>query len=495
MVNDQDGKPTTEEGENAPQTASGEGGNGGIGRTLARLAYAPATKFFIIGFLVILLLIPLFMVWGLVSERRYRAAAVQTDIVKGWGHAQTIRGPILVVPYRERVIVEKDDKKETRMVTRHAAFLPDDLKVSGAATTTMLRRSIYQMAVFNGDLTLTGSFGRLAVDSLDESAIDVQWRDAVLAINLTALASLKNSVVLKRPGQADVVFEPSLGLGKLGGRHELGIHAKPFADRAGSLNSALSTDGFSFTIPLQFTGSRSLAFAPVGRQNQVELTSDWAHPSFEGLFLPAERTVSDDGFTAHWNVPHLARPVPQAFRLSGQPFDGFSAYDFGVRFFVPVDYYSLVDRALKYGILFISAAFSAVFLLELLSGHRFHAVQYLFTGLAMILFYVLLLSLSEHIGFLRAFLAAAAATGGVLALYIGKALANRRNGWMMFAVFAVLYGLLYLLLRMEDYALLAGTLAAFAMLTVIMFATLRIDWSGRSGPRAVRQEAGKGSAG
>jgi inner membrane protein len=151
-----------------------------------------------------------------------------------------------------------------------------------------------------------------------------------------------------------------------------------------------------------------------------------------------------------------------------------------VSFFVPVDYYALVNRAAKYSLMFLSVAFLAVLVLELTSGHRIHAVQYVFVGLAMILFYVLLLSLSEHIGFTLAYVLASAATGGMLSIYTGKAMQSAARGYIMLFIFLILYGLLYLILRLEDFALLAGAVAGFIMLTVTMFATLRINWSGEA---------------
>ena len=156
-----------------------------------------------------------------------------------------------------------------------------------------------------------------------------------------------------------------------------------------------------------------------------------------------------------------------------------SPYAFGVRFIVPVDFYQLVSRAAKYAMMFLATAFMAVFLLEISSTRQVHPVQYLFVGLTMIFFYVLLLSLAEQIGFLPAYLIAALATGGLLSLYVARAQASLSKGLVMAGVFFVLYGLLYLILQLEDYALLAGAIAGFVMLAVVMFSTLHVDWSGQ----------------
>jgi inner membrane protein len=235
---------------------------------------------------------------------------------------------------------------------------------------------------------------------------------------------------------------------------------------------------FDFPTDLVFIGSGDLSFAPVARDTRVAMASDWPSPSFSGAFLPAERSVTNAGFTASWRVPHLARSVPQAWTINDQGIERLQPFLFGVSYYQPVDFYDLVNRSVKYGVLFLAAAFMAVFLLEVLSAQRVHWVQYLFTGLALTFFYVLLLSLAEHIGFGWSYLMASAATGGMLAAYVARALGTTRAGTVIAGVFALLYGLLYLILQLEDYALLAGALLGFAGLTVIMFATLRVDWGG-----------------
>lgn len=208
------------------------------------------------------------------------------------------------------------------------------------------------------------------------------------------------------------------------------------------------------------------------------MTSDWPDPSFSGAFLPSDRSVSPGGFSAAWTVPHLARSVPQAWNLTEEGIDRFRPYYFGVSLFQPVGFYDLIMRAVKYDLLFVGLAFMAVFVLEIVSRVRVHPVQYLFVGVALTFFFVLLLSLAEHIGFATSYLAAATATGGMLAIYVARSLRGFAYGLIMAVVFAILYGLLYAILRLEDYALLAGALVGFVTLTIIMFATLNVDWSG-----------------
>jgi inner membrane protein len=231
---------------------------------------------------------------------------------------------------------------------------------------------------------------------------------------------------------------------------------------------------------LNLNGSQQLTFAPVAQETTVSLSSEWPDPSFTGAFLPTDRKIEPNGFTARWQVPHLARSVPQAWSLADQDIERLTSYVFGVRFFVPVDFYQLVSRASKYAMMFVATAFMAVFLLELRSSRQVHAVQYFFVGLTIIFFYVLLLSLAEQIGFLAAYLIASVATGGMLSLYVAKVQHSVVKGLVMGGIFFALYGLLYMILQLEDYALLAGAVAGFVMLAVVMFSTLNVDWSGKT---------------
>ncbi|MEZ5840098.1 MAG: cell envelope integrity protein CreD [Hyphomicrobiales bacterium] len=448
--------------------------------SVSGLLRSPSGKFFSIGLLALLMLIPLQIVWALVSERQDRASDARDEVTSGWGSHQTVRGPVLVVPY----IVAKTEKAgyrtETREERRYAAFLPEELAVDGSATTSALRRSIFEVSVYRSNLRLAGRFGPVDVSAFDPEASRVDWKAAAVLINLSSLSSLKNGVALELAEGRSVPFEPGFGDVPEGEARLTGIHANPFPPAAGDAAPAMSQPAFAFDVDLDFTGADGIALAPVARTTTVRLASDWPHPSFTGAFLPDSREIDSSSFSASWSIPHLARAVPQVFDARAGLFERFFGSDFGVSLIVPVNSYSLVDRALKYGILFIATAFGAAFFLELMSGARIHAVQYAFVGIAMVLFYVILLSIAEHAGFDRAYAAASAMTGLMLSVYVGKVLKSARRGLAMAAVFTTLYGLLYLILQMEDYALLAGSLSAFAVLTLVMFATLKVDWSSRA---------------
>ena len=440
--------------------------------SVGRFTRSPGFKFFLVLLLVLLLMIPLGLVWFLVSERETRANAVRQEVAATWGAEQHITGPFLIVPYSVKIMVMQGDKQVEQLQERRAVFLPDILNVNGEARTEIRHRAIYDVTVYSTALTLEGRFASPDISLADSDIAQIRWRDAILAVGISDVSGLKEGATLGIGGQS-FPFEPSIGLPS---NIMHGIHARIGAGQPADQPPA----AFDFRFTLALNGSSALDFAPVARETRVSLASGWPHPSFSGAFLPETREVRPDGFTATWRVPHLARSVPQVWPLlnSSAHLDRFSNYQFGVQFYVPIDYYDLVNRAAKYGIMFLTVAFMAVFVLELTSGRRVHAVQYVLVGLAMILFYALLLSLAEHIGFPLAYLIASAATGGMLSLYVGYALSRAAKGLAMLCVFLILYGLLYLILRLEDYALLAGAVAGFVMLTVTMFATLRVDWSG-----------------
>jgi inner membrane protein len=450
---------------------------------IGRLLGSPAFKFFLICGLILVLTIPLLLVWGLIGEREQRADGVLQSVANEWGRSQYIDGPLLIVPYTVRRVTGEGDKRVEELVEKRAVFLPKSLKISGKATTKVLHRSIYDVAVYTSFLDFEGSFAAADIGEVVADVQAVRWRDAVLAVAVSDVSGLKEAASLKTDGGETLAFEPSIGVPatRVDGIHvRLASATKLFAAPGVAPDAPpAGINGFDFKFALTLNGSSELTFAPVAQQTTVALTSDWRDPSFMGAFLPNDRVLNPASFAARWQIPHLARSVPQSWSLGEQELERMYPYAFGVRFIVPVDFYQLVSRAAKYATMFLATAFMAVFLLEIGSPRQVHPVQYLFVGLTMIFFYVLLLSLAEQIGFLTAYLIAAAATGGLLSLYVARVQASLNKGLVMAGVFFVLYGLLYLILQLEDYALLAGAIAGFVMLAVVMFSTLHVDWSGQ----------------
>lgn len=440
-----------------------------------RLMRSPGFKFFLVLFLVLLISVPLYLAGVAVDERAGRAREVGDEVGHLWGPAQRLMGPFVVVPFTARVSEVQNDKTVERLIELRAVFTPDSLNIEGQADAKFLHRSIYDVPVYSAHLRLTGRFGPLRIGDVEPSGIEsVRWNDAIFVMTLSGVAGLKSEADLKINGVAESPFAPSIGLP---GDAPDGIHARLSPPSGPAFDPQAP---FDFDVALDFNGSVGLSVAPVAKQTQMSLHSNWTTPSFGDAFLPTDRTIDSSGFRAHWDIPHLARSVPEAWRLQegAGGLERFAPYVFGVRLVDPVDFYALVNRAMKYALMFVAMTFIAVFCFELILKRKVHAVQYLFTGVALVLFYVLLLSVAEHIGFDPAYLIASAATGGMLATYVGAVLRSLLRGLEMAAVLATLFGLLYFILQLEDYALLAGSLLGFAALTATMFATLRVDWSG-----------------
>ena len=438
---------------------------------------SPSLKLFLIAFLIILLMVPLLLADALKDERSYRAQEVRHEVGQQWGPRQELIGPFVVVPYVVQVVTWENDKRVERQQERFAIFTPEVLDVSGQADTKILHRSIYDVPVYNARLKLSGRFGAAHIAEVESDTVQaVRWNDAKFLLSLSEVAGLKSVAKLRIDDATEIGFAPSTGIA---GRSSLntGIHAR--------LGDAPAVQygpdkGFGFEVNLDFNGSVTLNVAPVAKETRVSLKSNWKSPSFQGAFLPSEREIGPDGFNASWKVPQLARNVPDSWPLSEAGPDRLRPYVFGVSFVDPVDFYTLINRAIKYGLMFLATSFMAVFCLEVISGRRVHAVQYLFTGLALIFFYVLLLSLAEHMGFDTAYLLASSAMILMVATYVGGVMQSLRRGIVMAIILGLLFALLYFILRLEDYALLVGALLGFVALTITMFTTLRVDWSGRS---------------
>ncbi|HVG50549.1 MAG TPA: cell envelope integrity protein CreD [Xanthobacteraceae bacterium] len=429
-------------------------------------------KVFLIGLLTFILLIPTFFVRQLIEEREQRAESVRGEIAGLWGGSQFINGPVLIVPYVIARTVTVGERRTEELIEQRAVFLPETLNIKVNAASRVLYRSIFEQTVYSGTVALEGRFNPPEISDVAPDIRSVRWRDAVLAIGINDVSGLRTPVSASVNG-APITLEPSIGVPS---SRSSGIHLK-LASLPGTSDATGPLPGFGFKLDFNLNGSAELLFAPTARETTVELMSDWPHPSFTGAFLPAERRIGPDGFSARWQVPHLARSLPQSWAAPDAGLERIRPYAFGAKFFVPVDHYKQVTRAAKYAVMFLGIAFIAVFLIELKSPLRIHPVQYLFAGFAMVFFFVLLLSLSEHIGFAKAYALSATATGGMLSVYVGVVQHSAVKGAIMALVFGALYALLYMILRLEDYALLAGALLGFVLITVTMFATLKVEWN------------------
>lgn len=437
---------------------------------------SPGVKFFLLGVLALTLCIPLFMVWGLVKEREANYRRTTAEIGRQWGADQTVSGPFLAVPVVQQWTEEKDGKNIVRRQRREVLIAPDRLELAADAETMKRKRGIHEAIVYQSQMDIRAEFSRPDLNALSNQIVGSDWARAKLVLSMTDMKGIVD-ISVTRDGKELADVEPGLGLSTqmLDQYAQSGLHMRLNLEDEPARSSA---NKIVFELAMTFKGSQTMSFVPVGESTKVSMASSWPHPSFSGSFLPTEREVSEAGFKADWMVSKLARSIPQLSFVSNQSFGLYNANSFGVRFYQPVDFYRLVDRAVKYGVLFVGMAFLIIFAVEILSKGRMHAVHYTMSGMMVVMFYVLLLALAEIIGFSLAYGVAAGATGAVLAGFVASFFKGRQASVGAITGFSALYGLLYLVLRLEDAALLAGAVTGFVILTVMMFATRRVDWSG-----------------
>lgn len=429
--------------------------------------------------LVLVLQIPVSMIRGLVTERAARRQVAIDDVASKWGNAQSLTGPALVLPYTHRwTEVAEGGRTVDRSETRNAFFLPEQLKIRGDLRSELRHRGIFTVPVYRLGLDVEGEFAHPRLAELGIKASDVDWSRAQLAVGISDARAIQQGTSVTWNGQRSD-FLPGTGGFTDGGT---GIHA-PVA-----LTDA--TQSVKFSFPLALNGSLRTDVVPFGRSTVVEMRGNSGDPSFQGNWLPTARTVSADAFDASWNISFLGRSYPQAWTSDTSMKEPIAASRFGVELKDPVDQYHMAERSVKYAGLFILLTFATVWLIEVLAGVRVHAIQYLLLGGALALFYLLELSLSEHLGFPLAYVIASAAVIAMVGAYGKVALRRRSRAMVVAAGVALLYGYLYLLLVNEDYALLIGSIGLFAILGGIMYATRRVDWYAAALPPASAEQAG-----
>jgi inner membrane protein len=422
-------------------------------------------RLFFVGFLVLLLQIPIAMIGGLVSERQQRRDAAITEVSSKWGEAQSITGPALVVPYTHRwTEASAGGQQIAHSETRNAIFLPEQLRIHGTLHSEVRHRGIFSVPVYKLGLLVEGEFARPRFSDLGVEPASIDWARAHLAVGVSDARAIQEATTVSW-NEKRVAFLPGTEGFTDGGT---GIHAV-----VGMPDTAQRV---RFSFPLSLNGSLHMNMVPFGQNTVVEIRGDHGHPSFQGNWLPSERTVRDGAFTARWSISFLGRNYPQAWTSETKMHDAIDASRFGVELVDPVDHYHMAARSVKYAGLFILLTFATLWLIEVLAGVRVHAIQYLMLGGALCLFFLLELSLSEHLGFPLAYAIASAAVVVMVRAYSVVVLRRTTRALIVAAGVALLYAYLYLLLMNEDYALLIGSVGLFAILASIMFLTRRVNW-------------------
>ena len=414
-----------------------------------------------VGILILVLLIPTAFIQDLITERKFRQAEVATEVSSKWAGSQTISGPFLVIPYLEEV----KDNAGKLVTVRHLMYcLPEQLNIAGDIAPEIRSRSIYKVVLYKSGMRIQGNFSadRFAEPGIDTSRLLLD--EAQLCFGLSDNRGIDDQLSINWNGT-----EKSFNAG---------VPKNALVNSGVSIPVALGaidrTRPFSFNIELKLKGSEYLFFTPLGKQTVVQLKSTWTNPSFDGRFLPAAKTVNEKGFTADWKILHFNREFPQVWIDSDVNIANSS---FGLNLLQPNDAYGKSLRAVKYAILFIALTFCLYFFIELFQKRSVHPLQYVLVGFALCIFYTLLLSVSEYLDFNISYGIAAIATVLLITFYTKSVFAIWSIA-LLFGIFlGLLYGFIFILIQLQDGALLFGSIGLFVLLAVVMYYSRKIDWN------------------
>lgn len=429
-------------------------------------------KLVVVSFLALLMAIPALFVTNLVEDRTNRAKDVVQEISNHVGGQQTFLGPVLAIPYT----IPPSCKGCIAETGTYVAF-----PVQGDATvkvrTEQRRRSLFKVPVFQADLKFDAAFDLAGIPSAAPTDAVLDWSHAGIVVGVTDAHGALADATLTMDGKT-MDFVPAQDIGDTKAQQRLplsylGVSAKDVAQP----NAA-----FRVSAALRFSGAQRLAVLAYGKTSHLAVDGDWPSPGFDGAFLPIKRTVSPQGFSGEWLVPFIARGV----RADGTntAVSNLDSAALGVSFIEVADPYQSVNRSLKYVPLFVGLVFLSYFIFEVTARKRVHPAQYMLVGLAQLIFYLLLLSLAERIGFDWGFLVGGTATVLLLSVNANWIFASRLQGARALAVFSLLYGFIYLLLRLEDNALLLGAVASFLAISTVMYFTRKIDWYSSIAPES-----------
>lgn len=421
-------------------------------------------KGFMISFLILALLIPTFFITQLIRERQERNEEVKREIASQWSNAQTISGPVLVVPYLQ---TEKSTDDKFITVKHNAYFLPEDLKIEGdLGHDFRARSSIFKLIVYTAHLQISGNFSPLKLSKLNLSPENMLLNEAFISFGLSDYTGIQEQMKIKWDS-TELDFSA-------------GANQTTIFDKALYTPLALTSDAISkshnFSMRVSLRGSESIHFIPVGKSTTVSLSSKWPNPDFQGRTLP-EKSIKDSGFHATWKAFDLNRDFPQQWKESSEV--NLLASKFGVNLLQPLDNYGKTSRTIKYAILLIMLTFVVYFFIEVLQKRSVHAVQYVLIGFALCIFYTLLLSISEYTSYTMAYLMAAGSTILLITLYTKSVFGSFKTAGIFGAFLSLLYVFIFILIQLQDGALLAGSIGLFLILAAIMYFSRKIDWYGK----------------
>ena len=426
-------------------------------------------KLIFIGMLILVLLIPSALIGDLITERANRQEQMAKDVSDKWSGSQVIKGPVLIIPYKRQVkFIDASQREGTKEVIENLYILPDNLHIKAGLTTQLLHRGIFDVAVYNSTVKVSGDFLKADLNSLSLTPDQLLLNKARITFSISDLKGLKNNPVIKAAGQT--------------------LTAEPVFDNASVFGGGLQTPidlsnsqngEFSFEYNLDLKGSEELSFLHLGKTTDVEASGTWSSPSFDGRYLPDERKVDANGFTARWRMLYYNRPFPQQWVNNNTLLSNdkkLSDAEFGIKLRLPVDQYQKTMRTSKYSALIILLTFISLFLTEVIRRQRIHIFNYVLVGAAMVIYYSLLLSFSEQIGYNWAYLVASVATVVLVTVFIASLLKNKAAALMFAFILALFYTFIFVIIQLEDLALIIGSIALFIIVAVLMYFSRKIDW-------------------
>jgi inner membrane protein len=410
-------------------------------------------KLVLLGILGLFLLIPLELIKEIIRERQLNAEKVKKEISDQWSSKQIFSGPVINIPVRT-VPLEKDEKP----VTKIWHILPEDLDITGIIKPEIRYRGIYQSVVYDSELKIKGYFIIPSEGTLKN--YEIMWNEAYYTAGISDNRGLKGTIIMKTDS-TELEAEP-------------GVIDNDIFQSGISFKSPVLIPGgkISMEMNLNLSGSEGLQLTPLGKSTSAHLESEWSSPSFNGSFLPVKREVDEKGFTADWEVTHLNRNFPQNW--TGSAFRPLES-SFGLDLFQPVDHYQKSWRSSRYGILFIALTFLVLIFLEITRKEAIHIFHYFLVALGLILFFSLLNSLSEQLGFNAAYLISSLATILMISLFTGMLFREKKSALIVTGLLVVLYTFIFILLTLNDYAYLAGNIGLFLLLAVIMILSGRLE--------------------
>lgn len=427
-------------------------------------------KMIMVGVLTLVLLIPLTLVQELIQERSQRKNEATQTVTNSWGDNINLMGPILKVPYKFYTQTEEiDEKTKVKRIkkyayTQNAYFFPNDLEhQTKVDKVDKIKLGLYKPIVFKATILAKGNFSALDFEKLGIKPENIQWDKATIQIRTTNLKSIKSDLNIKVNGEKlnlETNGETTNGFDVL--------ETKKFIID--------STSNMVFDFDIQYNGSNSIEFIPIGKTTKTSIDANWNSPSFIGNFAPIDTTknITNKSFHADWKLIHVNRPFAQQY---SEKIPNLLEYSYGAKLIETVDHYQQNERASKYGFLVIGLTFLIFFLIQTISKINIHIFQYTMIGLALIMFYTLLISITEHSSFTVAYAIAASSVIIMLLLYSISVLKNKKYPLFITVALTLLYSFIFVIIQLEEYALLVGSIGLFLILGAVMYVSRKIDWN------------------